>query len=66
MYISGDSLSEDVSVSPGWRTSTAKTKAVMGLVLSLSFGHSLGFVHGRPTGNTDILNENGVIEIADF
>jgi serine/threonine protein kinase len=44
----------------------SEAKAVVGLVLSLSFGHSLGLVHGHLTGYNAILNEDGVIQIADF
>jgi serine/threonine protein kinase len=62
----GDSLSKVLSVSSEWRTPTAKEKAIVGLVLSLSFGHSLGLVHGHLTESNVILNENKVIQITDF
>jgi hypothetical protein len=66
MCISGESSPEDVPVSHEWCISRAETRDTVRFVLSLSFWHGLGHVHGRPTRNTDILNESGTIQIADF
>jgi tRNA A-37 threonylcarbamoyl transferase component Bud32 len=64
---SGDnSLSQVVSTSPALWTPTAKTKAIVGLVLGLRFAHSVGFRHGHLTGNNRLFNEDGVIQITGF
>jgi hypothetical protein len=53
-------------VSPEWLTPTAKGKAIVRLVLGLRFAHSLGLLHGCPTGSNAVFNGDGVNEIADF
>jgi hypothetical protein len=56
MYISGDSLSDVVSVSPGRWTLTAKMKVVVGLVLGWDFVCGLSSVDGNLTGDNIMLD----------
>jgi hypothetical protein len=53
IYSAGSSLSEVISKSPAWWTPTAKTKvkAILGLVLSVRYAHSLGLLHGHLTAD---------------
>jgi serine/threonine protein kinase len=66
MYCGGSSLSAIISASPEWWTPTAKAKAIVGIVLGLRFGHSLGLLHGNLTGDNISFNEDGMIQISDF
>jgi serine/threonine protein kinase len=66
LYCWGGSLSEVVSVSPEWWTPTAQAKAIVGFVLGLRFGHSLGLLYGHLTVDNVLFNEDVVIQITDF
>jgi serine/threonine protein kinase len=66
LYLEGCSLSEVVSVNPIWWTSTAKAKAVAGIVLALRFSHSLGLLHGHLTTNNILFDSDHCIQIVDF
>jgi hypothetical protein len=60
------SLSKVISTSPEWWTSTAKAKAVVGLVLGLRFVHSFGLLHGHLTMDNILFDEDGIVQISDF
>jgi serine/threonine protein kinase len=66
MYSVGGSLSEVISTSPEWWTPTAKAKAIVGIVLSMRFAHSLGLLHGHLTANNVLFDDDGMIQICDF
>jgi hypothetical protein len=66
IYLSCCSLSEIISGSPKWWTPTAKAKAIVGIVLSVQFVHSLGLQHGHLATNNVFFDEDGVIHISDF
>jgi hypothetical protein len=66
LYSAGDSLSEVISASPEWWTSTAKVKAIVGIVLSLRFAHSFGLLHGHLTGDNVVFDDERLIQICDF
>jgi serine/threonine protein kinase len=66
MYLEGCSLLEVFSVNPIWWTSTAKAKAIAGIVLVLRFAHSLGLTHGHLTGNNILFGLDHCIQIVDF
>jgi hypothetical protein len=59
------SFAKVISENPGWSTATAKAKAIVGLVLSLRFLHSFGFLHARLNSNNIHLDESYHIQIAD-
>jgi hypothetical protein len=59
-----NSLPRIVSTSPAWWTSTAKSRAIIGLVLGLCFAHSFGFFHGHLAGNKICPGESGGITAA--
>jgi hypothetical protein len=61
-----NSLSRIVSRSPSSWTPTAKSKAIVGVVLGLCFAHSFGIFHGQLTGDDIFLKEDGVIPISGF
>jgi serine/threonine protein kinase len=65
-YAEGESLSEVISVNPVWWTSTAKAKAVAGIVLSLRFCHSLGLIHGHLNSKNIVFDVDHRIQITDF
>jgi serine/threonine protein kinase len=65
-YLFGNSLSEVISTSPKWWTPTAKTKAIVGIVLSMRFAHSFGLLHGHLTGDNVLFDDDGLIQICDF
>jgi serine/threonine protein kinase len=54
------------SVHPIWWTSTAKAKAVAGIVLALRFVHNFGLLHGHLTGNNILFDSDHCIQIVDF
>jgi hypothetical protein len=60
------SLAETIATKPSWWTSTAKAKAVAGIVLGLRFAHSFGFIHGRLTLNNILLDSDHGVQITDF
>jgi hypothetical protein len=66
MYSVNGSLSEVISASPEWWTATAKAKAIVGVVLSMRFAHSLGLLHGHLTANNVLFDDDGVVQICDF
>jgi serine/threonine protein kinase len=66
LYLEGSSLAEVLSVNPVWWTSTAKAKAVAGIVLGLRFAHSLGFLHGHLTTNNILFDSDHFLRIVDF
>jgi serine/threonine protein kinase len=66
LYFEVCSLSEVVSVRPGWWTSTLKAKVIAGILLALRFVHSLGLVHGSLTGNNILFDSDHNIQIVDF
>jgi serine/threonine protein kinase len=47
-------------------TTTAKAKAVAGLVLGLRFAHSLGILHVHLTGRNIFFDSDGKMRTADF
>jgi serine/threonine protein kinase len=55
-----------MSFSPRWWTSTAKAKAIVGVVLGMRFAHSLGLLHGHLTAKNVVFDGNDVAHIADF
>jgi serine/threonine protein kinase len=65
-YSEGSSLSEVISENPIWWTSTAKAKAVAGIVLGLRFAHSLGLIHGHLNSKNICFDQEHRIEITDF
>jgi hypothetical protein len=62
----GDLLSKLVSILPEWWTPTAQVKAVVGLILDVRFAHSFGVPRGHLTGNYVLLDNEGLIQAADF
>jgi hypothetical protein len=45
--VEGISLTEVISMNPGWWTATTKAKTVAGIVLGIRYAHSLGLIHGH-------------------
>jgi serine/threonine protein kinase len=66
LYSEGSSLSEVISENPIWWTTTAKAKAVAGIVLSLRFAHSLGLIHGHLTSTNIRFDMDHRIQITNF
>jgi hypothetical protein len=66
LYSESFSLAQVVEASSAWWTTTAKAKAVAGLVLGLRFVHSLGLIHGCLTAKAILLNSNHCIQMTDF
>jgi serine/threonine protein kinase len=66
LYVEEKSLSEVISVNPVWWTSTAKAKAVVGIVLGLRFCHSLGFIHGHLNSKNIVFDVDHRFQITDF
>jgi hypothetical protein len=63
LHMEGSSLSEVIAANPKWWMATAKAKAMAGLVLSLRFVHSFGFVHGYLKAGNVIFDSNHRIQI---
>jgi hypothetical protein len=59
------SLSDVISASPAWWTPMAKTKAIVGIVLSMRFAHSFGFLQGH-LALDKVLFDDDVVQISDF
>jgi hypothetical protein len=66
LHSESSSLWEVIAANPWWWTSTAKAKAVAGLVFALRFWQSLGLIHGRLTTNNIILDSHHHIQITDL
>jgi hypothetical protein len=66
LYSESPSLREIISVNPGWWTPTAKTKAIVGIVLGLRFVHSFGLIHGRLNSDNILFDLNHGIQIVDL
>jgi serine/threonine protein kinase len=66
LYMEFGSLAEMMSMDPEWWTSTAKAKAVVGIVPVLRFLHSLGLVHDRLNSRNIFFDAGHQIQIADF
>jgi serine/threonine protein kinase len=66
MYLEGCSLSEVISMSPVWWTSTVKAKTIAGIVFGLRFAHSHRLLHGHLTGNNVLFDSDHNIQIVDF
>jgi serine/threonine protein kinase len=66
LYAEDKSLSEVLSINPVWWTSTAKAKAVVGIVLSLWFAHSLGLIHAHLNSKNILFDVDHRILITDF
>jgi serine/threonine protein kinase len=65
-YAEDKSLSQVISMNPVWWTSTAKAQAVVGIVLSLRFAHSLGLIHGYLNSRNIVFDVDHRIQITDF
>jgi serine/threonine protein kinase len=66
LYPEGSSLSEVISINPGWWTATAKAKAVVGIVLGLRFLHSLGLLHNGLKSNNIHFDADHCIQLTYF
>jgi hypothetical protein len=65
LYVQFSSLPEVISPTPEWWTSTAKAKAIVGIVLGLRFVYSLGLVHDRLNSSNIFFDSAHQIQIAD-
>jgi serine/threonine protein kinase len=65
LYAENKSLSEVILENPVWWTSTAKAKAVVGIVLSLRFCHSFGLIHGHLNSQNIVFDIDHRIQITD-
>jgi serine/threonine protein kinase len=66
LYAVGGSLTDVLLTQPSWWTSTAKAKAVAGIVLALRFAHSFGLLHGSLKAENVLFDADHQIQIADF
>jgi serine/threonine protein kinase len=66
VYDGFDSLEKVLQTSPSWWTATAKSIAIVGIVLGLQFVQSFGIIHGDVQPSNILFDESHRIQIVDI
>jgi serine/threonine protein kinase len=65
-YYENGSLKDVLANPPSWWTPTAKSKAIVGIVLGMRFAHSLCCAHGSLKPSNILFDKDKCVQITDF